>query len=255
VRGLFIENAALNIRAILSLEMTHVTSIDQPLGGLPQRSRDDFPAPIKEMLAKRVRHECSNPNCRQPTSGPQEDALKAINLGVAAHICAAASNGPRYDTAMTPEQRSSIDNGIWLCQNCAKLVDNDEARYPVNFIRSWKVLAEKRAARALKNTRSPDRQRNERFDRIEQLMPELLLEMREDMTKNPLCREFILLPKGVSFWYPNDRTMFTYYNHDHPDIGSKLRILANYGLISDIRHNDVPRYAFREEFVEYLIGQ
>src|SRR4051812_16178668 len=40
---------------------------------------------------------CSNPACRKPTSGPLEDPAKAINIGVAAHITAAAPDGPRYN--------------------------------------------------------------------------------------------------------------------------------------------------------------
>src|SRR5690348_11708522 len=60
----------------------------------PIKGRDDFAMPVRELLAKRVRHECSNPDCRRPTSGPQENPLKAINIGVAAHISAASPNGP-----------------------------------------------------------------------------------------------------------------------------------------------------------------
>lgn len=91
--------------------------------------RDNFSNDVKNLLARRAGMKCSNPNCRQPTSGPQEDPEKAVNVGVAAHICAASSGGPRYDPNMTSEERSSSSNGIWLCQTHAKLVDNDEQRY------------------------------------------------------------------------------------------------------------------------------
>jgi hypothetical protein len=43
---------------------------------------------------------------------------------------------------MTPNQRSEITNGIWLCQNCAKLVDNDISKFTVEVIEGWKVKAE-----------------------------------------------------------------------------------------------------------------
>lgn len=104
--------------------------------------RDDFKPDVKELLAKRVGMRCSNPNCRQPTSGPQEDPNKALNIGVAAHIAAASELGPRYDPLMSPQERRSEANGIWLCQNCAKLVDNDAARYSVDLLRRWRRLAE-----------------------------------------------------------------------------------------------------------------
>ena len=90
--------------------------------------RDDFDKETKDVLARRVGHRCSNPNCRKPTTGPQTVASKALNIGVAAHITAASKGGPRYDEALSPQERKSIDNAIHLCQNCGKLVDNDEQR-------------------------------------------------------------------------------------------------------------------------------
>jgi len=104
--------------------------------------RDDFPAPTIEQLARRVGFCCSNPGCQRPTSGPRDDPEKSINIGVAAHITAASKGGPRYDENLTPAERQSITNGIWLCQVCAKLVDNDPSRYTVEVIRDWKEAAE-----------------------------------------------------------------------------------------------------------------
>ncbi|HRF25278.1 MAG TPA: hypothetical protein PLR98_13980, partial [Chitinophagaceae bacterium] len=43
---------------------------------------------------------------------------------------------------MTPEQRSSISNGIWLCSNCAKLIDTDVNKYSANILKTWKQNAE-----------------------------------------------------------------------------------------------------------------
>jgi len=88
-------------------------------------ARDDFSKDTKETLAKRVGMRCSNPNCRRSTSGPQAHPRKTINIGVAAHITAAAPDGPRYAPKMATEERCGIENAIWLCQNCAKLIDND----------------------------------------------------------------------------------------------------------------------------------
>ncbi len=109
------------------------------------QSRDDFPDATKRVLAARVNLRCSRPGCRAATSGPQVDASKALNVGVAAHITAAAPGGPRFDADLTSEQRLDITNGIWLCQNCAKLVDNDPARFRVDILREWKSAAELQA--------------------------------------------------------------------------------------------------------------
>jgi hypothetical protein len=65
-----------------------------------------------------------------------------VNVGVAAHISAAAVGGPRYDPNLSQEERSAASNGIWLCQNCAKIVDNDLARFTVTFLKDRKLVAE-----------------------------------------------------------------------------------------------------------------
>jgi len=69
-----------------------------------------------------------------------------VNVGVAAHITAAAANGPRFTQTLSPEERASADNGIWLCQTCAKLVDNDETRFPPDVLFRWKLTAEEAAS-------------------------------------------------------------------------------------------------------------
>ena len=119
---------------------------------VPARSRrDDFPAAVVDVLARRVGMRCSKPGCSQPAAGPHSNPSKAVNVGVAAHITAAAPGGPRYDPNLTPKQRGGAENGIWLCQNHAKLVDNDPAHFPVDLLRDWKRLAEETARNQVEN--------------------------------------------------------------------------------------------------------
>ena len=108
-------------------------------------NRDEFRKSDADILAKRVGNRCSNPGCRQSTAGPRDDPTKAVNIGVAAHITAAAAGGPRYDVSLPATERKSIQNGIWLCQNCGKLVDSDTSRYSVGMLRWWKSQAEENA--------------------------------------------------------------------------------------------------------------
>jgi hypothetical protein len=107
--------------------------------------RDDIPHAVKQALAARAGHRCSRPNCRAATSGPQIDPAKVLNVGVAAHISAASPQGPRFRSGLSREQRTSIENAIWLCQTCAKLVDNDEERFSTDVLRAWRMAAEIRA--------------------------------------------------------------------------------------------------------------
>lgn len=111
--------------------------------------RDDFSEETKRRLGERVNLQCSTPECRAPTKGPHTDDSKASNVGVAAHIHGASKNGPRYRVEQTSEQRKSIENGIWLCRICDKKVDGDEARYPAELLRAWKVMAEHAADQQL----------------------------------------------------------------------------------------------------------
>ena len=114
--------------------------------------RDNFSEKTKEVLGKRVAMRCSNPSCRKPTCGPREDPAKTINIGVAAHITAASQSGLRYDSSLSEAERSSTENGIWLCQNCAKLIDSDGERYPVSCLYAWKTRAEKTALDSVETT-------------------------------------------------------------------------------------------------------
>jgi hypothetical protein len=112
-------------------------------------SRDDFSEKTIRILQERVANRCSNPCCRVFTSGPNTKINKSTRIGVAAHITAASINGPRYDPELTVEQRKSIGNAIWLCQNCAKLIDSDINRFTVNVLIEWKKNAEDMARKKI----------------------------------------------------------------------------------------------------------
>lgn len=114
-------------------------------------NRDDFSKNTKDTLGHRTGWKCSNPNCRKDTSGASEEKGKHQNIGVAAHIYAAAPGGPRFDENMTKEERSSIDNGIWLCQNCAKMIDSDVERYTPELLKKWKKEAENESMLRMEN--------------------------------------------------------------------------------------------------------
>jgi hypothetical protein len=125
--------------------------------------RDEFNKPTVEVLAKRVGYLCSNPSCRKHTIGPNNIETKSTLIGQAAHITAASPGGPRYDASLNAKQRKEIDNGIWLCSNCATLIDKDIPSYPVTLLRNWKHQAEREMQHAIEG--------KSKGDSIQQLKP------------------------------------------------------------------------------------
>lgn len=104
------------------------------------KKRDEFDKIIIETIAKRASFICSNPDCRSLTLCPSEkDPEKYIYIGEVSHIIAASENGPRNDPSFISKQRSSIENGIFLCSNCANMIDkNMGLDFPVDLLRKWK---------------------------------------------------------------------------------------------------------------------
>jgi len=95
----------------------------------------------KNQLAMRAHFICSNPDCRATTVASSEaDESKLIYTGRAAHIHSAAVRGPRPNPSLTPEERSSMGNGVFLCSICADMVDdNNGLDYPAETLRAWKA--------------------------------------------------------------------------------------------------------------------
>ena len=69
-------------------------------------------------------------------------------------MSAASPGGARFDASLTDAQRQSIENGIWLCQNCANLVDSDNPRFTMALLAGWKTSAEDAARREIEGAAS-----------------------------------------------------------------------------------------------------
>lgn len=111
--------------------------------------RDDFLKQTVTEIAKGVGYRCSNPECARPTVAANAEQTGVIAIGVAAHICTASPGGPRYSAAQTRETRRGKENGIWLCQNCGRLIDADPGKFTVELLTGWKRSAQERAFREL----------------------------------------------------------------------------------------------------------
>lgn len=104
------------------------------------KKRDgDFKKPVIDRLAKRAAYHCSN--CQISTlSASESDDIGYSHTGQAAHIIAASPNGPRAEINISITEKSSITNGIYLCQICAKSIDaNRGTDYPPERLRQMKT--------------------------------------------------------------------------------------------------------------------
>ena len=86
-------------------------------GSHGKKEQRRFPEKTKLQIAKRAA------GFRRRVAPPPSGDESEINLGTAAHICAAAPGGPRYDPNMTREERRSARNGIWMCRLHGTAVD------------------------------------------------------------------------------------------------------------------------------------
>jgi hypothetical protein len=90
------------------------------------------------------------------------------------------------------------------------------------------------------------------FADLENKLPDLFAEMRKDLKQNPFVREFVLLGKDWVYNYDPNKPVLHYVFEDHLNLRDKLRMLEHYKLVREITYNNVDRFIFSEEFVDYL---
>lgn len=98
----------------------------------------DFPESVRRILRERAGLECSNPSCGAKTSTALRGSKGYASIGEACHISGARPNSARYDRRMSNKERSSIDNAIWLCKSCARLIDRDPEAHPSSLLHEWR---------------------------------------------------------------------------------------------------------------------
>jgi hypothetical protein len=121
--------------------------------------RDDFSAPTKRFVALRAGYRCSFTDCPQITVGPNDESPTGhTNIGEAAHISGAAPGGPRYLSTMSPEERSSIGNAIWLCVKHARVIDREPYTFTIEVLQAMKQAHEAAMAHEIRGTSLQTRQ-------------------------------------------------------------------------------------------------
>jgi len=183
--------------------------------------RDDFTKRTKELLAKRVAWGCSFLGCGINTIGPgHKNSEDIISLGEAAHIHAAAPNGPRYEEKMTTEDRKSIDNGVWMCRQHARMIDSDFINYSAATLRQWKIIAEAETYESLRE-----------IEKIKRKPPTTLVAIGKEVIFEGIWKavkedNWIF---EVHNFLVGDENMLTYFNEVNRDSRDKYFVVESQG--------------------------
>jgi len=100
------------------------------------------------------------------------------------------------------------------------------------------------------------RQARESFRNVENQMPTLIAEMRQDLRAEggESIREFFVMSKHQTHGGSAKRR-FTYYDEDHDNLRGKIDVLENSGYIVDVTPKTVPIYRMMEEFVKLILDK
>ena len=82
-------------------------------------------------------NECTAPDCDKQLIAKDGQSI----ISKICHIEAASSDGPRYNSSMTDDERRHFNNLILLCDECHTIIDNkeNEEKYTVKLLQEWKV--------------------------------------------------------------------------------------------------------------------
>ncbi|MCP4545376.1 MAG: hypothetical protein GY835_02780 [bacterium] len=106
-----------------------------------------FDRRTRRVLAARAGYRCSFPDCGQLTIGPGANPEEYALTGTAAHILSVSEQGPRGTNGQSNQQRGSIENGIWLCAQHARVVDaNRGDKFPSALLNSFREAHEAKIA-------------------------------------------------------------------------------------------------------------
>ena len=85
------------------------------------------------------------------------------------------------------------------------------------------------------------------FKKLEEKMPKLIAEMRNDVDSNPFIREFIILPQRANYNGSASNPIFRYHFEEHENLKPMLKVMQNYGAVVETTYNNTDRFEFTED--------
>lgn len=97
------------------------------------------------------------------------------------------------------------------------------------------------------------RNRKRVFEKMASLMPDLLLEMKQDVSAPDATtvREFFVVPT-VGTVISSSHPRFRYHESEHTDLRGKIALLESNDFLIDVTSTNLPRYRITEELVDLL---
>jgi hypothetical protein len=141
---------------------------------------------------------------------------------------------------MTPEERSSIENGIWLCSKCAKLIDSDEIKYSINILHKQKVAHEELISKSMFISEDFNKESVE-------VIPESIYSQDSLKTNNLIANindQDYFKVTAADLIRTDFRKDKAHILLEHQDVAFKkqnLRLSEFWSNYVDVRWNDVPR--------------
>ncbi len=177
-------------------------------------------------------NECAEPNCTRTVIG--KDGVTVI--GKICHIEAASSDGPRWNSIMSDDERRDFDNLILLCDEDHSIIDNkeNEAKFPVSLLKQWKKDHESRMlGEKLKNKPSLLKDAinaisNIGWDDVKEEESLKAFNLKEKITHNSLKRKVSLINEYKSY---HSKINKLYDEIERQGSFKKEKLLANIRLI------------------------
>jgi hypothetical protein len=179
-------------------------------------------------------------------------------VGDECHIISGKPSGPRYKPEFPIDQVDHYANLILLCRVHHKMIDDQSETFTADIIHKLKANHERWVTDALSSATFSEnltvtKSIKAAFLKVKTSMPELIAEMKEDLTKegNEFNREFFIVSRR---WTLNVVRCFFYYFEDHGDLQGKIHVLENYGFVKDVTPGNAKKYRMIEDFVELVVA-
>jgi hypothetical protein len=148
----------------------------------------------------------------------------------------------KFDSGFDLEQAALLDHAMTMLVQAGLLKQIDHELFHVTHT-------------GYAAARHPGGQATPRFLQIKEQMPDLIAEMKKDLSEDngAFVREFFVMSKRHILG-GSEKPRFIYYLEDHENLRGKMDVLENNGYLIDVTPGNTPVYRMTEEFVGLVLA-